>query len=58
MSSLLIHHARCVATIDHADPTQATELADASIYIRDHRIAYISPAAQVPPEALQLAERA
>jgi hypothetical protein len=30
-----------VATFDHADRAQASELRDASIFIRDQRIAYI-----------------
>ncbi|MFZ2306976.1 MAG: 8-oxoguanine deaminase [Rhodoferax sp.] len=48
MSSLLIHNARCIATQDHADPLRTTTLRDASILIRDHRIAYIGPAADLP----------
>jgi len=48
MSSLLIHNARCIATLDHADPLRAITLRDASILIRDNRIAYIGPAAGVP----------
>ncbi len=48
MSSLLIHNARCIATQDHADPLRTTTLRDASILIRDHRIAYIGPAGDLP----------
>ncbi|MBI2748255.1 MAG: 8-oxoguanine deaminase [Burkholderiales bacterium] len=48
MPSLLIHNARCIATLDHADPDRATTLRDASILIRDNRIAYIGPASEVP----------
>ncbi|MFZ4286697.1 8-oxoguanine deaminase [Variovorax sp. HJSM1_2] len=51
MSTLLIHNAHCVATFDHADPSQASELRDASIFIRDHRIEAIGPAADLPPTA-------
>ncbi len=51
MPSLLIHRARCVATLDHADPTQASELCDASIFIRDQRIAYIGPETGLPEDA-------
>lgn len=56
MTTLLIHNARCVATFDHADPTLATELRDASILIRDHRIEYIGPTSGLPQGALQADE--
>jgi cytosine/adenosine deaminase-related metal-dependent hydrolase len=56
MSTLLIHNARCVATFDHADPQQSRELRAASVFIRDGRIAYIGPAAELPPEAHQADE--
>ena len=56
MPTLLIHNARCIATQDHADPTQARELRDASIFVRDHRIAFVGPGAELPPEALQADE--
>ena len=52
MSTLLIHHAECIATFDDAH----TELRHASLFIRDRRIAYIGPADQLPPEALQADE--
>src|SRR3990167_9058969 len=52
MPNLLIHNARFVATLDHADPTRARELPDTSLFIRDHRIAYIGPAADLPADAL------
>ncbi len=51
MSTLLIRNAHCVATFDHADPTQARELRDASVFIRDHRIEAIGPAADLPQTA-------
>ena len=51
MPNLLIHNARCVATLDHADPAQARELRNTSILIRDHRIAFIGPAADLPADA-------
>lgn len=44
MSSLLIHNARHIATMDDA----RTELRDASILVRDGRIAWVGPAAQLP----------
>jgi cytosine/adenosine deaminase-related metal-dependent hydrolase len=50
MSTLLIHNARCIATFDHADPAQARELAQACIFVRDHRIAYIGATTDLPPE--------
>ena len=56
MTTLLIRNARCVATFDHSDPAQATELRDASIYIRDNRIVYIGPTGGLPPDALQAQE--
>ena len=35
MPTLLIRHADCVATFDHPDPTQARELRQASVFVRD-----------------------
>ena len=52
MSTLLIHHARCVATFDHGDVLRSAELRDASVFVRDSRIEFIGPASEVPPEAL------
>ena len=51
MPTLLIRHADCVATFDHADPTQARELRQASVFIRDQRIEAIGPAAELPTTA-------
>ncbi len=56
MGTLLIHHARTVATFDHTDPAQSTELRDASIYIEGNRIAFIGAAADLPPQALEADE--
>ncbi len=56
MPTLLIKNARCVATFDHNDPLQSRELRGASLYVRDHRIAYIGPTAELPPDALQADE--
>ena len=56
MSTLLIHNAHVLATFDHADPTQCRELKDASILIRDHRIAFMGATADLPPHALQADE--
>ncbi len=49
MSSLLIHHATCIACFDHTDPTKGRELADASLFVRGNRIEWIGPAAELPP---------
>ena len=51
MTTLLIKNARCVATLDQTDPARARELRDASVFIRDHRIEAIGPAADLPPTA-------
>jgi cytosine/adenosine deaminase-related metal-dependent hydrolase len=47
--SLLIHNASCIATFDHADPTQGHELKDASLFARGNRIEWIGAAADLPP---------
>ncbi|MFM7026265.1 MAG: 8-oxoguanine deaminase, partial [Limnohabitans sp.] len=44
MSTLLIHHIHTLATQDDAQ----TELRDASVYIRGHRIEWIGPARDLP----------
>ena len=51
MSTLLIKNARCVATFDHADPTQAKEWRDASVLIRGQCIEAIGPASDLPQSA-------
>ena len=51
MPTLLIRNADCVATFDHADPAQARELRQASVFIRDHRIEAIGPATDLPTTA-------
>jgi 8-oxoguanine deaminase len=56
MSTLLIKNARCIATFDAANPTQAAELRDASIFIRGNTIAYVGPTANLPTEALNADE--
>jgi cytosine/adenosine deaminase-related metal-dependent hydrolase len=55
-TTLLIHNARCVATLDNADPALARELRDASIFIRDNRIAFVGPTADLPSETQQADE--
>ena len=47
MNTLLIRHAHCVATFDE----QRSELRDASILIRGHRIEAIGAADQLPAQA-------
>ncbi len=51
MTSLLIQNARCIATQDHADPQRARELRNASIFIQDHRIAFVGANADLPAQA-------
>ena len=52
MSTLLIHNARCIATLDDA----CRELADASIFIRNNLIEFIGPTADLPPGCKALAD--
>ena len=49
--TLLIRNARCVATFDHADPSHARELRDASVLVRGNLIESIGPAAELPQTA-------
>jgi cytosine/adenosine deaminase-related metal-dependent hydrolase len=56
MTSLLIRNARCIATLNHTDPTQGQELRDAWIYVQGNRIAYIGPAEGLSDEATQAQE--
>jgi cytosine/adenosine deaminase-related metal-dependent hydrolase len=51
MSTLLIHNARCVATFDAPQAGTSRELRDASVFIRDHLIEAIGPAADLPQSA-------
>ena len=51
MKTLLIRNAHCVATFDHANPLQARELRDASVFIRGNRIEAIAAAADLPQTA-------
>jgi len=48
MKTLLIRNAHCIATVNHPDGAQATELRDASILVRGHRIEQLGPAADLP----------
>ncbi len=49
--TLLIRGANCVATFDHADPSQARELRDASIFVRGNRIEALGAAVDLPQSA-------
>lgn len=48
-STLLIDHADCIATFDHAEPGRGRELRNASLFVRGHVIEWIGPAAELPP---------
>jgi 8-oxoguanine deaminase len=50
MTTLLIHNATCIATFDHPEPSPGRELKEASLFVRDHRIDWIGPSADLPPE--------
>jgi 8-oxoguanine deaminase len=56
MPTLLIDHADCIATLDHADPAKGRELKEASLFVRGHRIEWIGPAAQLPPALREAAD--
>ncbi len=49
--TLLIRNARCIATLDYADPIQARELRDASPLVQGNRIAAIGPADELSQSA-------
>jgi cytosine/adenosine deaminase-related metal-dependent hydrolase len=49
--TLLIRDAHCIATFDHADPAQARELRDASVFIRGNRIEAIGPSSVLAAQA-------
>ncbi len=49
MSTLLIHNATCIATFDHADPSQGRELKDASLFVRNNLIEWIGLADDLSP---------
>ena len=51
MQTLLIRNARCIATMDHADPLRARELRDSSIFVRGNCIEAIGPASDLPQRA-------
>ena len=51
MPTLLIKNAQLVATFDNAASLLARELTDASVFIRDHLIEAIGPAATLPQAA-------
>jgi len=49
MTTLLIDNATCIATFDHAEPSSGREWTHASLFVRNQRIAWIGPAADLPP---------
>ena len=55
MTTLRIHHATCIATLDPTGSAPSTELADASLFVRDGLVEWIGPSATLPP-ALQQAD--
>ena len=55
MTTLLIHNAACIATLAPTGSAPSTELADASLFVRDGLIEWIGPSATLPP-ALQQAD--
>jgi cytosine/adenosine deaminase-related metal-dependent hydrolase len=55
MTTLLIHHATCIATLAPDAPTDNTELTDASLFVRDGLVEWIGPSGTLPP-ALQQAD--
>ncbi|UJW79483.1 8-oxoguanine deaminase [Hydrogenophaga sp. SL48] len=56
MPNLLIQHADCIATFDHAEPSNGRELEDASLFIRGNVIEWIGPAAELPPVLREAAD--
>ena len=56
MPNLLIQHADCIATFDHAEPSNGRELKDASLFVRDSVIDWIGPAAELPPVLREAAD--
>ena len=55
MPTLLIHHATCIAPLAPTGPAPPTEMADASLFVRDGLVEWIGPSATLPP-ALQQAD--
>jgi len=53
MTTLLIHRATCIATQND----DGTELRDASLFVRDGKIAFLGASDSLPAEALQADER-
>jgi len=56
MTTLLIHHATCIATLAPTGSAPSTELADTSLFVRDGLIEWIGPSATLPPALLQADE--
>ena len=56
MPTLLIHDARCVATLEPGQSSTGQDLRDASVFIRDGRIAFVGATRALPAEALEADE--
>lgn len=56
MPTLLIHDARCVATLAPGQSSTGQDLRDASVFIRDGRIAFVGATRALPAEALEADE--
>jgi 8-oxoguanine deaminase len=56
MTTLLIHNATCIATLNDADLASGTELADASLFVRGNVIEWIGLAAELPPALREQAD--
>ncbi|AOW15731.1 hydroxydechloroatrazine ethylaminohydrolase [Hydrogenophaga crassostreae] len=48
-NTLLIDNADCIATFNHRDPASGQALKGASLFVKDRRIAWLGPAAELPP---------
>jgi 8-oxoguanine deaminase len=56
MTTLLIHNATCIATLNDADLASGAELADASLFVRGNLIEWIGLAAELPPALREVAD--
>jgi 8-oxoguanine deaminase len=56
MPTLLIHDARCVATLAPGQSSTGQDLRDASVFIRDGRISFVGATRALPAEALEADE--
>jgi cytosine/adenosine deaminase-related metal-dependent hydrolase len=47
--TLLIENADCIATFNSSQPLSSQDLMNASLFVRDRKIAWIGPSAELPP---------